>query len=557
MPYKVRVNHSSCSSSRPYGVISEGSGRLLGCHATRKSATSQVRVLYANEGASKMMEKQLSDLFEDISQKANAQEALELLMDEEVDMVEEEILPLEEPSDRSGLLSRFFDYMDKTFSGGLEEKAIKRENGLDYPARDFAYVPDPNMPSSWKLRLTEEPGKVTVSQLGRAAAAMSAGGFRGNRAQIPPAALSAVKRRIRAEYLRLGVSEQKIPASVKEMNGFRLWKQKDGKTRWFAIYSNNYRDNDYPPEIISEESHQTFVEMVDKGLVDYPELWHFHIPGTAWGKADWVGYSEGFALASGTVYEGHEKQAEALMGRDDIGVSHGMPIKYILRDEQDSSVIRFHVTTEISPLPMESAANKITGFFIKEQEDMPLNQQKKQHLLSVGFSEEDILRLEAGLKETASIAVQAGIESKETNTPVPDTEEEEVVTEVKEEVTTEEVEDVVKPSFLTVEDAKNAFLSLAESINEIKRLMDGKFDEFATELKELKTKQNVAEQKAQEGTPSLSVSELVAQAVFSHKSAEVDGRSSLAKSKPQVVKSEPQKVTGVSFIDSLFVSQGE
>lgn len=556
MPYKVRASHSSCSSSRPYGVISEGSGRLLGCHATRKSAQSQVRALYANEGMKKMVNKQLADIFESDSS-ADASEVLGILRSEE-DVEVEEVEELVEEKNRIHLLDRFFDYVDKAFSN-FEEKAIKRENGIDYPARDFAYVPDPNMPSTWKLRLTEAPGKVTVAQLGRAAAALSSGGFRGNRAEIPSAAMSAVKRRIRAEYRRLGVREEQIPASVKEMGGFKVWKQSDGKLRWFAIYSNSFRDNDYPPEIISTESHQLFVDMVDKGLVDYPELWHYHIPGTTWGKADWVGFSDGFALASGTVYEGHEKEAEALMERDDIGVSHGMPLKYIMRDEDDSSVIRVHVTTEISPLPMEAAANKMTGFFIKEQEEMPLNQQKKQHLLSVGFSEDDLLRLEAGLKETAALAVQAGIESKESDSaPSTEEEKEEVVESVKEnDAVAEEVVASDSPSYLTMEEAKSAFLALAESINEIATALNGKFDNLVAEVKSLKEQQVIADQKAKEGTPSLSLSELIAQAAFNSKSAEVDGRSALAKSKPQVAKAPATKITGVPFIDSLFVPQGE
>lgn len=558
MPYKVNAGHSSCPNSRPYGVISEGSGRLLGCHATRKSANSQMRALYASEGEKKMIDKQLSDIFSQTNHKSRAADIVNVFLSQE----EPEIVVQDESfeKNRANLLDRFFDYMDKTFSGH-EEKAIKRENGIDYPPKDYAYVPDPNMPSSWKLRLTEEPGKVTVAQLGRAAAALSSGGFRGNRAEIPPAALSAVKRRIRAEYLRLGVREEQIPASVKEIGGFHVWKQQDGKLRWFAIYSNSFRDNDYPPEIISKESHELFVDMVDNGLVDYPELWHFHVPGTTWGKADWVGFSDGFALASGTVYEGHENEAELLMGRDDIGVSHGMPLKYILRDEEDNSVIRVHVTTEISPLPMESAANKMTSFFIKEQEEMPLNQQKKQHLLSVGFSEDDLLRLEAGLKETAVLAVQAGIESKESNEaiPVEEVKEEEVVPVEVKDAQEEEVTPVAENTgaYLTTEEAKHAFLALAESINDIARTLTGQMEALTSEFKSLKEQQVIADQKSKEGTPSLSIAELIAQAAFNNKNAEVDGRSALAKSKPQVAKSQAAKVTGIPFIDSMFVQQGE
>ena len=62
----------------------------------------------------------------------------------------------------------------------------KTENGVAFPARAFAFVPDAEKPSTWKLRVWEDlEKKVTVRQLGRAAAAFSPGGFRGQRVQIP------------------------------------------------------------------------------------------------------------------------------------------------------------------------------------------------------------------------------------------------------------------------------------------------------------------------------------------------------------------------------------
>lgn len=461
---------------------------------------------------------------------------------------------------RRNLADRFFDYL----SGVAQKSAIKRENGLDFPPRDYAYVPDPALPSGWKLRLTETPGKVTVAQLGRAAAALGAGGFRGNRVDIPAAALSAVKRRIRAEYRKLGVRDDQIPAAVKEGGQFNVWKQADGRLRWLAVYSNCFRDNDYPPEIISKESHELYVEMVDAGVVDFPELWHYHIPGTAWGKADWVGFADGFALASGTVYEGHEKEAEALMARDDIGVSHGMPLKYILRDESDPSVITMHVTTEISPLPMDAAANKLTGFFIKEHDEMPLSPQKKQHLLDVGFGEDVIARLETGLKEAADAAVEAGIESKETNgadvaDPVT-----EAAAEVKEGEAIEQVAEPVvltevgeTPAFLSVEDAQAAFLALGNTLGEFMQTVNSRLDALATEVKAANEQRAVDIAALKETTPALSLADLTMQAVFGTKSAEVDGRSALAKSKPAETKQKAPSVTGVSFLDGLFVQNGQ
>lgn len=91
----------------------------------------------------------------------------------------------------------------------------KTDDGSEYSAAAYAYVPDPDQPSTWKLRIEEEPGAVTVEQLGRAAAALSPGGFRGQRVEIPAEDVPRVKARIRAEYHKLDVTAEEIPESVR------------------------------------------------------------------------------------------------------------------------------------------------------------------------------------------------------------------------------------------------------------------------------------------------------------------------------------------------------
>ncbi|MCK5236315.1 MAG: ChaB family protein [Deltaproteobacteria bacterium] len=99
-----------------------------------------------------------------------------------------------------------------------EQASMKTEDGVKFPAQAYAYVPDPEKSSTWKLRLWEDlEKKVTRAQLGRAAAALSPGGFRGQKVQIPSADLSAVKRKIRAEYRKLDVEDEDIPRWVKEV----------------------------------------------------------------------------------------------------------------------------------------------------------------------------------------------------------------------------------------------------------------------------------------------------------------------------------------------------
>ena len=99
-----------------------------------------------------------------------------------------------------------------------EQAVVKTDDGIQFPTQAYAYVPDAEKSSTWKLRLWEDlEKKVTRAQLGRAAAALSPGGFRGQKVQIPSEDLSAVKRKIRAEYRKLDVEEEDMPRWVKEV----------------------------------------------------------------------------------------------------------------------------------------------------------------------------------------------------------------------------------------------------------------------------------------------------------------------------------------------------
>ena len=81
--------------------------------------------------------------------------------------------------------------------------ATKTEGSLKYPREAYAYAPDPDKPSEWKLRLWESPTKKeTATQIGRTVAALSAGGFRGNRVQLPTDAAARVKRKVLAAWRR-------------------------------------------------------------------------------------------------------------------------------------------------------------------------------------------------------------------------------------------------------------------------------------------------------------------------------------------------------------------
>lgn len=101
-------------------------------------------------------------------------------------------------------------------------KATKTEGGQAFPASDYAYVPDRNAPSTWKLRLTSTPGGAPDTRIvGAAVAALGPGGFRGRKVQIPQADLGRVKAKVRAAWKKAnpGKAAEDMPSVLKSEGG--------------------------------------------------------------------------------------------------------------------------------------------------------------------------------------------------------------------------------------------------------------------------------------------------------------------------------------------------
>jgi hypothetical protein len=98
-----------------------------------------------------------------------------------------------------------------------EADVTKTEDDSDFPAAAYAYVPDAEKPSTWKLRLWEDPDtKETAKQVGMALAALSPGGFRGKKVAVPAEALPAVKRKIFAAWKKVHGADDKVPEVLQE-----------------------------------------------------------------------------------------------------------------------------------------------------------------------------------------------------------------------------------------------------------------------------------------------------------------------------------------------------
>jgi hypothetical protein len=317
---------------------------------------------------------------------------------------------------------------------------------------------------------------------------------------------------------------------------FMLIKGHGDQWLWFAKYSNKFRDRDNPPEIISEESHMGFAEKVNKGLAPYPELWLWHIPGTTWGKANWVGYdSSGYALAAGFVYPEYNEVAETLSSKKDIALSHGMPISTIVRDENDPSIIVGHETREISPLPLSVAANKMTGFVLFEENVMSdevkqkgISPEDKSKLTDVlGISPDVIGAMEDANAAQAKEAEELGIESKEADDVVEDA----PVTEETEVVETEVVEDVANgDTDVADDDIKEVMVEMIDAIAALNTKLDKSLEEFRGEIDSVKGAQEFA-QATIEDTPMAARRSLL-KSIVGDETIVVDGRTKLGKDKP-------------------------
>ena len=98
----------------------------------------------------------------------------------------------------------------------------KREDGVDYTARHFLDVPDPQKPSTWGLRVYEKvEGSIlmTRAQLGRAAAALGPNGFMGNRYKVREngKSMDELKRALLSKYRSLNVPDDDIPPHILAM----------------------------------------------------------------------------------------------------------------------------------------------------------------------------------------------------------------------------------------------------------------------------------------------------------------------------------------------------
>ncbi len=97
--------------------------------------------------------------------------------------------------------------------------ATKTEDGKEFPASDFAYTPDLDKPSTWKLRLTSTPGADPDPTIVGAAVAALGKGFRGKKVEIPEDDRPGVIRKVAAAWKKANPDkdEKDMPEVLKAL----------------------------------------------------------------------------------------------------------------------------------------------------------------------------------------------------------------------------------------------------------------------------------------------------------------------------------------------------
>ncbi|MHB9075811.1 MAG: hypothetical protein ACYC6G_20100, partial [Desulfobaccales bacterium] len=92
----------------------------------------------------------------------------------------------------------------------------KKIGDQNLPASCFAYVGDPENTDTWHLPYLKPDGGVDETHLAAAAAALSSGGFRGQKVDLPADAVAGVKGKLRAAYEKTGKKGSEVPAQLRE-----------------------------------------------------------------------------------------------------------------------------------------------------------------------------------------------------------------------------------------------------------------------------------------------------------------------------------------------------
>lgn len=339
-----------------------------------------------------------------------------------------------------------------------------------------------------------------------------------------------------------------------------IQKSVDGNHYLVARFTNRWRDRDYfsnkenGGEIITDAAHREYMAWLDKNPDKAPQLWTWHVPGTQRKeRARWWDYSGNFAYMMWQLEPDEATKIVNWSKKEKLGLSHGFISAKI---DHQKGLIQQYRTYEVSVLPAKSAANPWTDLEIisKEQEIMAekgFSKEKRAALVAL-HGEEFVLGLEESDLDLANALQNLGVESKEAKeageepeNPVEENEAEAVEAQAQEEPEAEAEEKEVTEDEPQAEDgaengAQVTYATEKAVVEALDRMIEKVINPLVQEVKELK--EQLAEAKAENdqrakeiaAPPSILSGWLIheTKSVLEDDDAQVDGRSSLAKSKP-------------------------
>jgi len=592
MPYKIRKEKNR------FCVFNSDTNDKKGCSDTKEEAVAQMRALYAAESKQSRIgwtDKEIDLMtleavreFEQVSKESDQEEEVEQVQDGEVEAPPEDKEQKEEETEDKSIYVSYYgatSYQEMDDIREAQERASEiTELVHEFPMLAMNAIDSPEIEDK-EGAIADLAGEL-ASRVSKRTKEQMAVEMEEKAAEVVVEE-SFVEKTVHVLKTLFGIEKEQHEENSQRM---MIWKEKGGGYKWLARYSNNRRDRDLPPEIISSESHRNFVDKVEKGLAPYPELWLWHVKEWNIGQATWVAYDDaGFAMAAGYFNQGCEPVAEWLSKQSDFLVSHGMPPYTIKRDAEDKSVIIEHETQEVSPLPSFSAANELTGFFTMSKEaEMAIPKGKREALINdFGMSETMLDDVEERNKVMAEDADDKGVESKEVTEDASEQEE------TKEEVTTEEgvteakTEEVAETEDETTDEAKETdasedvteeaespyptrkevadatakvFLPFFEEQTEKIKSLEDSVIKIAETLIALTEKDEDKVIKAIQDTPMSSLTALLSQNMersVGNEKNKVDGRESLAKSKPKETQAETPRKSPVPFINDMLTKKQE
>ena len=145
--------------------------------------------------------------------------------------------------------------------------AEKTDGGLKYPISAYAYTPDPESPSTWKLRLWETPEKgITARQVGAAIAALGKG-FRGNKVEIPSEDLKKVKSKVLSAWKKANPDKSETDAP-RELLADDLEKTKGVKMKDLIKRLLKSETVDFSDVLTEDMTEEEIVEAIENNFSD-------------------------------------------------------------------------------------------------------------------------------------------------------------------------------------------------------------------------------------------------------------------------------------------------